>query len=65
MLQKCTEAVSIIWQDQYTTSHPFVLPTGDETLLGVIPLEDMDVIVNPGECRLVGAHGSKWVHQVR
>jgi clan AA aspartic protease len=67
VLQKCTvaEAVRIIWQDRYTTSHPFVLPSGDETLLGVIPLEDMDLLVNPGERRLVGAHGNKWVHQVR
>ncbi|MDR3335535.1 MAG: aspartyl protease family protein [Treponema sp.] len=65
--QECTvaEAVRIIWKDRFTTSHPFVLPTGHETLLGVIPLEDMDLIVNPGERCLAGAHGSKWVHQVR
>jgi clan AA aspartic protease len=65
--QKCAvaEVVKIIWHDRFTHSNPFVLPAGDETLLGVIPLEDMDLIVNPGERRLVGAHGSKWVHQVR
>jgi predicted aspartyl protease len=65
--QECgiAEAVRIIWQDRFTTSHPFVLPTGHETLLGVIPLEDMDLMVNPVERCLAGAHGSKWVHQVR
>jgi hypothetical protein len=36
-----------------------------ETLLGVIPLEDMDLMVNPVERCLVGAHGDKWVQQVR
>jgi clan AA aspartic protease len=65
--QKCTvaEVVRIIWQDRYTHSSPLVLPEGDETLLGVIPLEDMDLMVNPVERCLIGAHGSKWVHQVR
>jgi predicted aspartyl protease len=65
--QKCTvaEVVRIIWQDRYTHSSPLVLPEGDETLLGVIPLEDMDLMVNPVERCLTGAHGSKWVHQIR
>jgi hypothetical protein len=47
--QKCVvaEVVRIIWQDRYTHSSPLVLPEGDETLLGVIPLEDMDLMVNP------------------
>jgi predicted aspartyl protease len=64
---KCTkaEAVKIIWQDRYTTSDPIVLPTGHETLLGVIPLEDMDLLVNPVDRCLQGVHGTKWLHMVR
>jgi clan AA aspartic protease len=65
--QKCikAEAVDIRWKDRFTLSRPIVLPTGDETLLGVIPLEDMDLMVNPVERCLVGAHGDNWVQQVR
>jgi len=65
--QKCAvaELVDIHWKDRYTSSRPIVLPTGHETLLGVIPLEDMDLMVNPVERCLEGAHGDEWVHQVR
>jgi predicted aspartyl protease len=64
---KCTKAelVKIIWQDRYTTSYPIVLPKGRETLLGVIPLEDMDLLVNPVDRCLQGVHGTKWLHMVR
>jgi predicted aspartyl protease len=65
--QKCAvaEVVKIIWKDRYTHSDPTVLPTGSETLLGVIPLEDMDLLVNPVERRLEGAHGDRWLRQIR
>ncbi|MDR3333862.1 MAG: aspartyl protease family protein [Treponema sp.] len=65
--QKCTvaEVVKIIWKDRYSHSDPTVLPAGHETLLGVIPLEDMDLMVNPVKRCLVGAHGDEWVRQVR
>jgi predicted aspartyl protease len=65
--QKCVvaELVRIMWRDRYTASYPIVLPAGDDTLLGVIPLEDMDLMVNPVDRCLVGAHGSKWLLQVR
>jgi clan AA aspartic protease len=65
--QQCTvaEAVDIHWKDRFTTSQPLVLPTGHETLLGVIPLEDMDLMVNPVERCLAGAHGDKQLYQVR
>jgi predicted aspartyl protease len=65
--QKCAKAelVDIHWEDRYTSSRPIVLPQGDETLLGVIPLEDMDLLVNPVDRCLQGVHGTKWLHQVR
>jgi predicted aspartyl protease len=59
------EAVRIVWNDRFTSSRPTVLPGGDETLLGVIPLEDMDLLVNPVKRCLEGAHGDKWVRQAR
>jgi predicted aspartyl protease len=65
--QKCVvaEAVDIRWKDRYTMSRPLVLPDGDEILLGVIPLEDMDLKVNPIDRCLEGAHGDKQLYQVR
>ncbi|MDR3171060.1 MAG: aspartyl protease family protein [Treponema sp.] len=65
--QKCAnaEVVKIVWKGRFAFSGPIVLPDGDETLLGVIPLEDMDVMVNPVDLRLEGVHGDKWVRQVR
>jgi predicted aspartyl protease len=65
--QKCTNAelVDIHWKDRYTSSRPTVLPEGDETLLGVIPLEDMDLRVNPIDRCLEGVHGDRWLRQVR
>jgi predicted aspartyl protease len=65
--QKCTitELVDIRWKDRYTSSRPIVLPNGHETLLGVIPLEDMDLRVNPVDRCLEGVHGDEWVRQVR
>jgi clan AA aspartic protease len=65
--QKCTiaELVDIHWKNRSTSSRPLVLPEGDETLLGVIPLEDMDLKVNPIDRCLEGAHGDKQLYQVR
>jgi predicted aspartyl protease len=65
--QKCVvaELVDIHWKDRYTASRPIVLPGGEEILLGVIPLEDMDLKVNPIDCCLEGAHGDKQLYQVR
>jgi predicted aspartyl protease len=65
--QKCTvaELVAIRWKDRYTSSRPLVLPGGDETLLGVIPLEDMDLRVNPVDRCLEGVHGDKQAYFVR
>jgi predicted aspartyl protease len=65
--QKCTIAklVDIRWKDRYTSSRPIVLPNGHEILLGVIPLEDMDLRVNPVDRCLEGVHGDRWLHQVR
>jgi predicted aspartyl protease len=65
--QKCSvaELVDIHWKDRYTSSRPIVLPAGRETLLGVIPLEDMDLRVNPVNRCLEGANGDKPLYKIR
>jgi hypothetical protein len=42
-----------------------VLPAGDDPLLGVIALEDMDLKVNPIDRCLEGVHGDEPVHFIR
>ena len=67
---KITEPVMIRWKDRFSSVHALVLPNREsggteEILLGVIPLEDMDLRVNPIAGCLEGAHGEEWVHYVR
>jgi clan AA aspartic protease len=52
-----TEPVEIWWNDRNTIVNAWVLPGDGITLLGVIPLEDMDLIVDPSHNLLIGAHG--------
>ena len=56
-LCKITESIEVHWKDRWTTLHALVLPGLRRPLLGVIPLEDMDLMVNPVTQELVGAHG--------
>jgi clan AA aspartic protease len=52
-----TEGVEIIWKNRKTLCRAWVIPGDGEILLGTIPLEDMDLMVNPSNRELVGAHG--------
>ena len=58
---KISEPVQICWEDRITTVHAWILPNEEEPLLGVIPLEDMDLIVDPVRRVLIGAHGDKII----
>jgi clan AA aspartic protease len=55
---KMTEAVEIHWKDRKVSVNAFVLPEG-RVLLGVIPLEFMDLIVDPKRQELIPAHGEE------
>jgi clan AA aspartic protease len=61
---KITETVEVCWRDRFMTCEPWVLPgVSDErpvdVLLGSIPLENMDLMVDSKNRKLVGAHGDK------
>ena len=56
---KVTEPVGIQWRDRDTVCRALVLPDEGEVLLGAIPLEDMDLVVDPVRQELVGAHGDE------
>ncbi|MDR1902076.1 MAG: aspartyl protease family protein [Treponema sp.] len=54
-----TEPVEVRWKNRSMTCQALVLPNGEDILLGAIPLEDMDLIVNPAQRELIGAHGDE------
>jgi clan AA aspartic protease len=54
-----TEPVSVHWKNRDSPCKAYVLPNSDNVLLGAIPMEDMDLIVNPAKQELVGAHGDE------
>jgi clan AA aspartic protease len=60
-----TEPVTIRWQDRETECRAVVLPEGKEILLGVLPLEGMDLLVNPVAQCLQGVHGDEMVFMLR
>jgi clan AA aspartic protease len=60
---KVTDPVQIQWKDRIASINAIVLPEGSP-LLGVIPLEFMDLIVDPVRRELVGAHGDEAILMV-
>ena len=57
---KIAETVEVHWKNRSMACRPWVVGSGN-ILLGAIPLEDMDLMVDPGSQTLVGAHGEKEV----
>jgi len=57
---KIAETVEVHWKNRSMTCRPWVVNAG-RILLGAIPLEDMDLMVDPGSQTLVGVHGEKEV----
>ena len=53
------EPVNIRWKDRDMICMPLVLPRAKSVLLGAIPLEEMDLIVDPGKQELTGRHGDE------
>ena len=62
---KVTEPVMIFCKDRFTACPALVMPNEQAVLLGAIPLEDMDLIVNPAKQILEGAHGDEVVCMVK
>jgi clan AA aspartic protease len=64
-LCKVTEPVEIHWKNRDTACPALVMSGTNEILLGAIPLEDMDLIINPQQQELMGAHGDEVVMLVK
>ena len=57
---KIVDPVDVHWKNRYMTCQPWVVGSGN-VLLGAIPLENMDLIVDPANQALTGAHGDEEV----
>ena len=62
-IAKLTRWVVVQWKDRSALCQPMVIPGGKEILLGCIPLECMDLIVDPIRLELAGAHGDTIVYR--
>jgi predicted aspartyl protease len=62
---KQTEAVIIQWKDRSTTQQALLVPNANDILLGALPLEAMDLMVDPVNERLVGVHGDQPLHMLK
>jgi len=57
-----TEPVGIRWKNRRTKQQAVVIPSAKDILLGAIPLEALDLCVDPVNKKLVGVHGDKPVY---
>ena len=57
--------LEVIWKDRRTICVALVLPNADEVLLGAIPLEALDLTINPRKEEITGAHGDQPLHSVK
>ena len=54
-----TTTVEINWKNRQSVMRVISVPGLPQILLGLLPLEDMDLIVHPHKHELVGAHGDE------
>ena len=62
---KIAGPVEVHWKDRAMTCQPLVVSGSGEILLGAIPLEDMDLVVDPVRQVLTGAHGDEIVSMMK
>jgi predicted aspartyl protease len=60
-----TEYVEVRWKDRKTSCEAVVIPGEEDVLLGALPLEGMDLTVNPLGQEVTGAHGDKVRYVVK
>jgi hypothetical protein len=54
-----TSAVELYWKDRGISCHAVVMSDHGEVLLGALPMESLDLTVNPFLQEVTGAHGNK------
>jgi len=59
-----TESVKIRWKDRSIALPAVVVPNAKDVLLGALPLEALDLMVDPVHGKLVGVHGDQPLHVI-
>jgi len=54
--------IEVWWKDRVANCDAVILPDARNVLLGAIPLEAMDLTVNPLKEEVVGAHGDEALY---
>ena len=62
---KLAGPLEVRWKDRNTNCDALVLPDAEDILLGAIPLEAMDLTINPRGEEVVGIHGDQVMHSVK
>ena len=62
---KLTEPLEIHWENRSISMPALVIDDASEFLLGVLPLEGMDLMVDTVNHRLIGAHGDHPVYRAK
>ena len=55
--------IEVHWKDRRVICEALILPNADDILLGAIPLEAMDLTINPKR-ELIGKHGDQIMHKI-
>jgi clan AA aspartic protease len=55
------DPVEVHWKNRKMICCPWVVPGAQKALLGLIPLEAMDLMVNPCSQEVVGVHGDEQI----
>ena len=58
---RIADPVRVCWKNRDMVCEPWVVAGSPKVLLGAIPLENMDLIVDPTKQELTGAHGDEIV----
>ena len=56
---KIADPIEICWKNRESVCLPWVVADSPEVLLGAIPLEEMDLIVDHGKQTITGRHGEE------
>jgi clan AA aspartic protease len=60
-----TEPVFVHWKNRKAICTAVLLPDADDILLGALPLEAMDLTINPLREEVVGAHGEEELYKLK
>ena len=62
---KLAGPLEVVWKNRSVICEAIVIPDANENLLGAIPLEAMDLTINPRKEEVVGAHGDQILHLLK